>query len=61
MSLLELLQFMLGCQYLSDLHFYPYNIKAKILLEKINLNEYSEDEILDAFKYIYMDKKNKAR
>lgn len=52
MALLEFLSWVLGCEFLSDLHFEPYYAKAVILLEKLNLKDYSYEEIMEAKEYL---------
>ena len=52
MVLLEFLSWVLGCEFLSDLHFEPYYSKAVILLEKLNLKDYSYEEIIKTKKYL---------
>lgn len=54
MDLLTFIQFIMGCEYISDLRTEPYNVKAKLLLKQLNLNNYSLKQVEDAFKYIYM-------
>ena len=53
-DLFKLLQFYVGCMYISDLRLQEFdNKKAKYYLAKINLEEYSFEEIKDAIQYIY--------
>ncbi len=52
MVLLEFLSWVLGCEFLSDLHFEPYYSKAVILLGKLNLKDYSYQEINEVQKYL---------
>lgn len=52
MILLEFLCWMLDCEFLSDLHFEPYHSKAIILLEKLDLRNYSLEEIVEVKKYL---------
>ena len=53
MGLLEQIQKICGCFYLSDLHYFPYNLIAKMLFNSINLQSYSLKDIKDAYKYIF--------
>lgn len=53
LDLLDFLKYILGCTYISDLRTKPYNNKAKLIFNKLNLKEYSYEQIIDAFKYIY--------
>ena len=52
-KLLELLQFTLGCDYLSDLKTEPYNKKAKIIFENLDLTKFSLSNVKDAILYLY--------
>lgn len=52
MILLEFLGWVLGCEFLSDLHFEPYYSKAIILLEKLDLKDYSYEEIMETKEYL---------
>ena len=52
MVLLEFLSWVLGCEFLSDLHFEPYYAKAIILLGRLNLKNYSYEEINEARSYL---------
>ena len=52
MGLLEFLSWVLGCKFLSDLHFEPYHSKAVILLERLDLRNYSLKEIVETKKYL---------
>ena len=51
--LLENLRVALGCEYLSDLRFEPYNSQAKALLKNIDLSKFSSWEIYNTFDYIW--------
>lgn len=53
LDLLEFLKYILGCTYISDLKNETYNSKAKLIFEKMDLEEYSFEQIKDAYKYIY--------
>jgi hypothetical protein len=53
MYLLEDIAMILNCYYISDLHFQPYNKKARRLFKLLNLNNYSKEEVLDAEDYIF--------
>lgn len=56
-DLLEFLQYILGCTYISDLRFEPYNTKAKVLLKNIKLRKYSLKQIKDTIQYLYLKNK----
>lgn len=54
-ELLESIVEILGCEFLSDLHRYPYNYLGKLILKTIlifNPKCYSENEISDAMEYL---------
>jgi hypothetical protein len=53
LSLLEKIQSMVGCYYLSDLHFQPYNSIAKYIFQNINFEKFTQKEIINAYKYIF--------
>lgn len=52
MGLLEFLSWVLGCKFLSDLHFEPYHSKAIMLLERLDLRNYSYQEINEVKEYL---------
>ena len=52
-DLLEFLQHALNCTYISDLHTKQYNKRAKLILEKIDIRNYSLNQIRDAIEYVY--------
>lgn len=52
MALLEFLCWVLDCNVLSNLHFEPYYLKAVTLLEKLDLRNYSLNEIVETKKYL---------
>lgn len=52
-KLLDLLQFILGCDYLSDLKTEPYNKKAKIIFENLDLTKFSLSNVKDTILYLY--------
>ena len=52
MVLLEFLSWVLGCEFLSDLHFEPYYSKAVMLLERLDLRNYSYQEINEVKEYL---------
>lgn len=52
-DLFEFLKYILGCTYISDLRIEPYNIKAKLILNQLNLEKYSSKQLKDVFEYIY--------
>ena len=54
--ILDVLKYILDCTYISDLRIEPYNTKAKLLLNKLDLREYSPNQIIDAIEYIYTKK-----
>ena len=56
-DLLEFLQYILGCTYISDLRFEPYNTKAKVVLKNIKLRKYSLKQIKDTIQYLYLKNK----
>ncbi len=51
-DLFEFLKYILGCTYISDLKIEPYNTKAKLILNDLNLDKYSSNQIYDVFEYI---------
>jgi hypothetical protein len=53
LDLLEFLQYIVGCDYISDLKNEPYNSKAKLLLSQLDVSYYSLNQIKDATEYIY--------
>lgn len=54
LELLEFLKYILDCEYISDLTTKPYNRKARLLLNRLDLNRYyNPNQIKDAFEYIY--------
>jgi hypothetical protein len=53
LNLLEFLRDILDCTYISDLKFEPFNSKAKLLLSRLNLDDYTLHQVDDALKYIY--------
>ena len=55
MGLLEQIQKICGCFYLSDLHYFPYNIIAKIIFKSMNLQSYTSEDIADAYEYIFKE------
>ena len=57
MGLLEQIQKICGCFYLSDLRYFPYNLIAKFIFRTINLKPYTPEEISDAYEYIFKIKK----
>lgn len=52
-DLLEFLKYILGCTYISDLRFKPYNEKAKFTLRQLDLRKYSLKQLKNVYKYIY--------
>ena len=54
-DLLEFLQHTLNCTYISDLHTGQYNERAKLILEKIDIRNFSLNQIRDAIEYVYND------
>lgn len=52
MKLLEFLYEVLGCLYMSDLHFEPYKTRALMILDQLDIGNYSLDDIVYAKKYI---------
>lgn len=55
LNLLEFLQYILDCKYISDLKIEPYNSKARFLFEHLDLGHFSLDQIKDAINYIYFN------
>jgi hypothetical protein len=51
-DLFNFLKYILGCTYISDLRTEPYNTKAKLILERLYLSDYSLNQIRDTLKYI---------
>ena len=60
-DLLEFLQYILGCTYISDLRIEPYNSKAKILLDRLNCGYYTLSEITDCMEYLHETKREFTR
>lgn len=52
-DLLEFLKYILGCTYISDLRTEPYNSKARLILQQLNLKYYTLNQVKDAIEYIY--------
>lgn len=52
MNLLSFVAYILGCYYISDLHKDPYNNRAKLLLENLDLSKWSNIEINDITEYL---------
>ena len=52
LDLFEFLKYILGCTYISDLKVNPYRDKAKLILSKLNLNNFSFKQLLDVVQYI---------
>lgn len=52
MELLDFIKYVLGCTYISDLRTEPYNERAKMLLDKLDLRNYSLYQIRDTIDYI---------
>jgi hypothetical protein len=57
-DLFGFLKCILGCAYISDLRTEPYNIKAKLILEKLDLKKYPNNQVMDIFGYIYGENNN---
>ena len=57
-GLLPRLQYLSGCQYLSDLHNSFYTEDILYALRKINIASYSMEEWVEAYRYITGDNKN---
>lgn len=53
LDLLEFLKYILSCEYISDLRTEPYNAKAKLILEKIDIRNFSLNQIKDTIEYVY--------
>lgn len=51
-DLLEFMQYIFGCDYISDLRTEDYNERAKRLLEKLDCSQYSFNSIEDAIDYL---------
>ena len=51
--LLDIIWKIIGCTYLSDLHYFPYNQIAKNIFNSMELNKYSLKDINDAHDYIF--------
>lgn len=52
MGLLEDLKEILGCNYISDLHYGGANKRAKKIMRNMDLSEYSPAELSDAASYL---------
>ena len=53
-DLLEILKYILGCTYISDLRVeHYYNDNAKLILNYLDLKRYSQKQLKDVFEYIY--------
>lgn len=55
-DLFEKLWKMVGCDFMSDMKFAPYNRVAKILLRDIKLTDYTLKELSDMTEYLYKTK-----
>lgn len=53
MDIFDFLKHILGCTYISDLRTEPYNTKAKLILERLDLKKYPNNQVIDIFGYIY--------
>lgn len=51
--LLRIIQQCVGCEYLSDLCYAPYNEQAKQIFKTMDLSNYSIREIADAIIYLF--------
>ena len=51
-NLLEFIQYIVGCEYLSDLRSDIYNDKAILLLQQLDLTQYSFNSVIDAIEYL---------
>ena len=51
-ELLEYLQSILRCTYLSDLRMEPYNSRAKQLMAQISLAAFPSRQVSDAYQYL---------
>lgn len=51
-DLFELLKNLVCCTYISDLRTDPYNAKAQLLLNSLDLDRYSTRQVKDVCKYI---------
>ena len=56
-DLLEFIQHIIGCEYISDLRSEDYNERARHLLDKLDHSYYSFDSIKDALEYLSKIKK----
>ena len=56
MFLLDTIQAIIGCEYLSDLRYEPYNTMAKEVLKSINLKYYSSHDVYNTFEYLFSKK-----
>lgn len=52
-DLFERLKKSLGCDYISDIKCQPYIRRAKVLMRKMNLEEYSLHDLNDMAIYLY--------
>ena len=53
MGLLELLKCGVGCEYISDMTFEPYNTLAKQFIRGVTLEGYTLHELSDVARYLY--------
>ena len=58
LDLFAFLKYILGCTYISDLKIEPYNTKAKLILNRLNLKKCSLNQLKDIFEYLYGKTKN---
>ncbi len=56
LDMLEFLKYILDCTYISDLRIESYNKRAKHILDKLDLSNYSLAQIMDVIEYIYTEK-----
>lgn len=52
-DLFERVKKSLGCDYISDIKCQPYIHRAKVLMRRINLEEYSLHDLNDMAMYLY--------
>ena len=52
LDLFEFLKYVLDCDYISDLRTEPYNNRARLILDRLDLTSYSQHVIKDITEYI---------
>lgn len=57
-DLLEVLKNIIGCTYISDLMFEPYKSQVLIILQSLELTDFSLNEFSDFSEYFFSEKQD---